>query len=46
MDFLSGKSKNFLLRKFFKRSWGNDRDLPDVARQSFNKLWKENNPNN
>ncbi len=35
------KTKNFVIQNFFKKSWGNRRDLPKVAPQSFNELWKE-----
>lgn len=41
MDILGGKSKNLLLKKFFKKSWGSHRELPKVENKSFNKLWKE-----
>jgi L-lactate dehydrogenase complex protein LldF len=35
------KAKNFVLQNFFKKSWGNRRELPKVAEKSFNELWKE-----
>jgi L-lactate dehydrogenase complex protein LldF len=41
MDMVSGKFKNFLLRNFFKKSWGKYRELPKVAPKSFNKQWRE-----
>lgn len=41
MDFFKGKTKNFLLRKFFKKSWGHYREMPTVAERSFSQAWKE-----
>ena len=41
MDMVSGKVKNFLLKTFFKKSWGKYRELPKVAPKSFNQQWKE-----
>jgi len=35
------KTKNFVLQNFFKKSWGERRELPKVAEKSFNELWKE-----
>jgi len=35
------KLKNFMLRQFFRKSWGNNRDLPEVVPKSFNQLWRE-----
>jgi L-lactate dehydrogenase complex protein LldF len=35
------KAKNFVLQNFFKKSWGDRRELPKVAEKSFNELWKE-----
>jgi len=43
MDFFSGKTKNFMLRRFFKKSWGHFREMPKVAEKSFSQLWKERN---
>jgi L-lactate dehydrogenase complex protein LldF len=34
-------TKNFMLQNFFKKSWGDRRELPKVAAKSFNELWKE-----
>ena len=33
--------KNFMLRKLFKKTWGERRELPKIAPKSFNQLWKE-----
>jgi L-lactate dehydrogenase complex protein LldF len=40
-DFFSGKTKNFLLKLFFKSTWGHLRDMPKVADKSFSQNWKE-----
>lgn len=40
MDYLSGKTKNRLLKKFFSKSWSAHRELPEVAPQSFSQQWK------
>ncbi|GAB3909707.1 LutB/LldF family L-lactate oxidation iron-sulfur protein [Mucilaginibacter boryungensis] len=41
MDFFSGKMKNFFMRTFFKKAWGDRREMPEVAEKSFSTLWKE-----
>jgi L-lactate dehydrogenase complex protein LldF len=41
MNLTSGKMKNFMLRKFFTKAWGDQRELPVFAPKSFNQLWKE-----
>jgi len=33
--------KNFMLKQFFKVSWGERRELPKLAEKSFNHLWRE-----
>lgn len=43
-DFLSGDSKNFLLKTFFKKTWGHFRTMPTVAPKSFAQLWQEEHP--
>ena len=43
VDFLGGKSKNFLLRNFFRRAWGKHRQLPRIAGKSFSQQWREQN---
>ncbi|QBQ42236.1 LutB/LldF family L-lactate oxidation iron-sulfur protein [Sphingobacterium psychroaquaticum] len=45
IDFFGGKFKNFFLRNFFKKSWGEHRDLPKLADKSFAKQWKEQDKN-
>ena len=42
-DFFGGKMKNLLLKTFFKKSWGNLREMPNVAEKSFSKQWQEKN---
>lgn len=34
------KAKNFLLQNFFKKNWGERRELPRVAARSFNEQWR------
>jgi L-lactate dehydrogenase complex protein LldF len=41
MDFFGGKFKNFMLKSFFKKSWGKYREMPKVAEKSFAKQWDE-----
>ena len=43
MDFFSGKTKNFLLRTLFKKTWGHFREMPNVAPKSFAQQWQEKN---
>jgi L-lactate dehydrogenase complex protein LldF len=33
--------KNFMLKQFFKSSWGERRILPLIANKSFNQIWRE-----
>ena len=44
MDKFGGKFKNGILRKFFAKTWGEKRVLPEVAPKSFSAEWKENHP--
>ncbi len=41
MDKGGAKLKNFMLKQFFKKQWGERRDLPVVAQKSFNQIWRE-----
>jgi L-lactate dehydrogenase complex protein LldF len=43
MDFFSGRTKNFFLRTFFRKTWGHLREMPKVADKSFSKTWTEKN---
>ena len=45
MDMVGGKMKNFLLKSFFKKSWGKYRDMPEIAPKSFSKQWEEGKKN-
>lgn len=37
------KAKNFVIRNFFRKVWGQRRELPKIAPKSFNELWREKN---
>jgi L-lactate dehydrogenase complex protein LldF len=41
MEKGGAKVKNFMLKQFFKKTWGERRDLPIVAPKSFNQAWRE-----
>ncbi|MCU0431897.1 MAG: lactate utilization protein [Bacteroidia bacterium] len=41
MEKGGSKLKNFMLRQFFRKQWGNRRELPAVAPKSFNQIWRE-----
>jgi L-lactate dehydrogenase complex protein LldF len=41
MEKGGAKVKNFMLKQFFKKTWGDRRELPVVAPKSFNQIWKE-----
>ncbi len=41
MDFFGGKMKSFFLKKFFKKTWGKYRSMPEIAPKSFAKQWEE-----
>jgi L-lactate dehydrogenase complex protein LldF len=41
MDKGGPKLKNFMLKQFFKKQWGERRDLPQVTNKSFNQVWRE-----
>ncbi len=45
MDFFGGKMKNFFLKKFFKKTWGKYRSMPEIAPKSFAKQWEEGKRN-
>jgi len=34
------KAKNFILRNFFRKAWGDRRELPQIAPKSFNEIWR------
>jgi L-lactate dehydrogenase complex protein LldF len=31
------------LKKFFRKSWGDHRELPEIAKESFSVQWKKRN---
>lgn len=35
------KVKNFVLKNFFSKTWGERRELPKMAPKSFNEMWRE-----
>lgn len=35
------KFKNFMFRQFFKKQWGEHRELPKIAHESFNDRWRK-----
>lgn len=41
LDKASPKLKNFGLKTFFKKAWGDRREIPSITTKSFNALWKE-----
>jgi len=44
MDLAGGKTKNKIARSFLTGAWGPRRDLPEFSEKSFNRIWRENNP--
>ena len=42
-DFFSGKMKNFMMKTFFKKTWGHLKNMPEVAPKSFSQEWKDRN---
>ncbi len=41
LDKASPKIKNFGLKTFFRKAWGDRREIPAITTKSFNQLWKE-----
>lgn len=41
LDFVGGKTKSFFLELFGAKVWGDKRNLPQVAKKSFRKLWAQ-----
>ncbi|HUX84232.1 MAG TPA: hypothetical protein VMV20_03300, partial [Chitinophagaceae bacterium] len=39
MNLVSGRAKNYLIRRMFGPFWGN-RKFPQFAEKSFNELWR------
>jgi L-lactate dehydrogenase complex protein LldF len=42
-DFFGGKMKNFMMKTFFKKSWGQYKEMPEVSEKSFSQMWKDGN---
>jgi L-lactate dehydrogenase complex protein LldF len=40
-DFFSGKTKNLLMKTFFKKTWGHYKEMPNVAGKSFAEQWRD-----
>lgn len=36
--------KNLIIKSSYKKDWGEEREFPQLAKKSFNQLWKEKNP--
>ncbi len=45
MDLFGGHFKNFFVRRFFKKAWGTQRELPEFAEKSFSQQWEEQRKN-
>lgn len=41
MNMANGRIKNFLIKILFRKTWGNNRCLPDFSPKTFNQLWRE-----
>ena len=41
MEKGGAKIKNFMLKRFFRKKWGDRRTLPEIAAKSFNQMWRE-----
>jgi len=41
IDFFGGKTKNFFIKNFFRKAWGENRELPKIAEKSFSQQYKE-----
>ena len=41
LEKASPKMKNFMLKKFFSKTWGPRREIPTIHSKTFNSLWKE-----
>ncbi len=41
MDFFSAKTKKMWLKKFFAKTWGKHRFMPEIAEKSFAQQWEE-----
>jgi hypothetical protein len=41
LDYLSPKRKNWFIKTFITKKWGNSRELPVIKEKSFKQLWEE-----
>ncbi len=41
MEKGGAKVKNFMLKQFFKKQWGENREMPKIENKSFNQIWRE-----
>lgn len=41
MNIANGRLKNLVIKTLFRKSWGDNRSLPEFADKSFNQMWKE-----
>jgi L-lactate dehydrogenase complex protein LldF len=41
MDMFGGGWKNSFLKTLFKKAWGKHRELPEVQKESFSKMWEK-----
>ncbi|MDY0103360.1 MAG: lactate utilization protein B [Lentimicrobium sp.] len=41
MDTGSARVKNFILKNFFAKAWGDKRQLPEISERNFKQLWEE-----
>ncbi|HEX5024903.1 MAG TPA: lactate utilization protein LutB domain-containing protein, partial [Agriterribacter sp.] len=42
MNMTNGSVKNFVINLLLRKSWGDNRTLPEFAPKTFNQLWKQN----
>ncbi len=41
MNMVNAGLKNFFIKRFIGKTWGSRRQIPRIAKHSFNELWKE-----
>jgi L-lactate dehydrogenase complex protein LldF len=45
MDMGSSGLRNFIMKKYFKETWGKNHELPKFPKKSFREIFKEQNKN-